>query len=205
MKKPMGKGKWIALIVVAVIVIAVAVRLVGGKQPTQEHQPGSIVTEEHSTQEQLPSEDEITSVELTVEEWKAMLLKALDCEGTEADLAVYSDGAMTLSGDLPKSTISSWLETGNVELSGMYQTIFDMLPETVPMTLEGNIKCEDGEIKLSGSTLYVSKIELSEDMLSNEVWEQINKNLNDEVHTRIPQVSTIRFGDETVTLENKNA
>ncbi|MGN1015356.1 MAG: hypothetical protein ACI4PM_08370 [Butyricicoccus sp.] len=201
MKKPTGKGKWIALVVIVVIVLALAVRWMGREQPTQEHQPGSISTEEHSSQEQETTEDEVSMVELTVDEWKDILLQALDCEGAEADLTVSSDGVMTLSGDLPKSTISNWLESGNVELSSMYQTIFDMLPDTVPMTLKGTIVCEDGNLKLSGNELYVSKIELSKDMLSDNVWEQINTNLNNEVHTRIPQVNTIRFEEETVVLE----
>ncbi len=195
----MNKTKWLVLIIiVAAVAGMIGFRMSHTRNP--EPVPGSVIsTEEHSSE---PKEIEQTTetVTLTMDEWTNHVLTALDCAGEDGEVTIDGE-QMTVSGELPKTTIETWLNEGNVELSGMYNTIFSALPDSLPMTLTCAVTCENGKVMLEENRIEAAGIELPTDIIADSVWDGINESLNDQLSRQIDSISAIRFEGQSVLLE----
>ena len=189
----------IAIVVLAVIVISLTGRNSGN---AEQHQPGSIeiATEEHSTQNEPEKERSADAVELTAEEWQAIVLEALGCGDMQAETLISSGNEMTISGELPKQTITNWLNNADEDSKGMYQSILSILPDSLQTSLTCQIGSSDGEVQISGVSMTVSGIDVPMDVLDG-VWDSVNSNLNDSLETKISSVSDVSMQDGTIVLE----
>ena len=161
----------------------------------ENHQPGSIETqtEEHSTQQTDPdlSARDVTTVQLTNEDWKTIVLHALDCDDMEAEITFPSEDEMTISGNLPKSTISSWLNAADEDSQGMYRSILSILPSSLSTSLTCKMECKNGTVQISGTSMSVSGIDIPVDVLDS-VWSSVNQGINTSIQEKTNSTNPIQ-------------
>ena len=192
----------IIILLIVIIGVAVAVFLITRKNSDniEDHQPGSIEinTDEHSAEaEPQKSAD---AVELTAEEWQALILDALDCADMQAETVISSENEMTISGKLPKKTITNWLSNADEDSKGMYQSILSFMPDSLDTSLTCQIDSSDGKVKLSGTSMTVAGIDVPMDVLDG-VWSSVNDTLNQSLKEKTDSVSSVRTEDGKIILE----
>ena len=192
----------IIILLIVIIGVAVAVFLITRKNSDniEDHQPGSIEinTDEHSAEaEPQKSAD---AVELTAEEWQALILDALDCADMQAETVISSENEMTISGKLPKKTITNWLSNADEDSKGMYQSILSIMPDSLDTSLTCQIDSSDGKVQLSGTSMTVAGIDVPMDVLDG-VWSSVNDTLNQSLKEKTDSVSSVRTEDGKIILE----
>lgn len=198
------KRKRLPIIILLIVIIGVAVAVFSitrkNSDNIEDHQPGSIEinTDEHSAEaEPQKSAD---AVELTAEEWQALILDALGCADMQAETAISSENQMTISGKLPKKTITNWLSDADEDSKGMYQSILSIMPESLDTSLTCQIDSSDGKVQLSGTSMTVAGIDVPMDVLDG-VWSSVNDTLNQSLKEKTDSVSSVRTEDGKIILE----
>lgn len=198
------KRKRLPIIILLIVIIGVAVAVFSitrkNSDNIEDHQPGSIEinTDEHSAEaEPQKSAD---AVELTAEEWQALILDALDCADMQAETVISSENEMTISGKLPKKTITNWLSNADEDSKGMYQSILSIMPDSLDTSLTCQIDSSDGKVQLSGTSMTVAGIDVPMDVLDG-VWSSVNDTLNQSLKEKTDSVSSVRTEDGKIILE----
>ena len=198
------KRKRLPIIILLIVIIGVAVAVFSitrkNSDNIEDHQPGSIEinTDEHSAEaEPQKSAD---AVELTAEEWQALILDALDCADMQAETVISSENEMTISGKLPKKTITNWLSNADEDSKGMYQSILSIMPDSLDTSLTCQIDSSDGKVQLSGTSMTVAGIDVPMDVLDG-VWSSVNDTLNQSLKEKTDSVSSVRPEDGKIILE----
>ena len=198
------KRKRLPIIILLIVIIGVAVAVFSITRKNfdniEDHQPGSIEinTDEHSAEaEPQKSAD---AVELTAEEWQALILDALDCADMQAETVISSENEMTISGKLPKKTITNWLSNADEDSKGMYQSILSIMPDSLDTSLTCQIDSSDGKVQLSGTSMTVAGIDVPMDVLDG-VWSSVNDTLNQSLKEKTDSVSSVRTEDGKIILE----
>ncbi|MDO5548117.1 MAG: hypothetical protein Q4F79_06465 [Eubacteriales bacterium] len=198
------KRKRLGIAILALIIVVGAIYFITPRHGNEieNHQPGSmeVDAEEHSTQDQEPIEISADAVELTNEEWQDIVLRALDCADMEAELSITPENEMTITGDLPKDTITGWLNEADEDSKGMYSSILSILPESLPTSLTCTIGCEDGKVQLTGKSMSVADIEVPMDVLDG-VWSSVNENLNNSLQEKTSSINSVSVQDGMIVLE----
>lgn len=191
----------VILILIAILAAAFILTHRSGNE-IENHQPGSVETgtEEHSTQEPESEEISADAVEVSSEEWQKIVLNALDCADMEAEISITPENEMTITGDLPKETITGWLNAADEDSKGMYSSILSILPESLPTSLTCTVEAKDGKLQLSGESLSVADIDVPMDVLDG-VWSSVNDSLNTSIREKTNSVSSVHVQDGTVVLE----
>ena len=196
------KRKRLPIIILLIVIIGVAVAVFSitrkNSDNIENHQPGSIEmnTEEHSTE----AEKSADAVELTAEEWQALILDALGCTDMHAETAISSENQMTISGKLPKKTITNWLSNADEDSKGMYQSILSIMPVSLDTSLTCRIDSLDGKVQLSGTSMTVAGIDVPMDVLDG-VWSSVNDSLTQSLKEKTNSVSSVRTADGKIILE----
>jgi hypothetical protein len=198
----------IVILIFVIVLIAVVFLIHRSENKAENHQPGSIETavEEHSSQEEASSSESLNdeSVALTSEEWNAIVLNALKSPNLDAEISITPENTMTITCDLPKETISEWLDEADEDSKEMYRSILSILPDSLPTTLTCSINCEDGEIQLAGESMTVSNIDVPMDVLDG-VWDSVNDNLNlalqEKTDGTLPSISSFSIQDGSILLQ----
>ena len=198
------KRKRLPIIILLIVIIGVAVAVFSitrkNSDNIEDHQPGSIEinTDEHSAEaEPQKSAD---AVELTAEEWQALILDALDCADMQAETVISSENEMTISGKLPKKTITNWLSNADEDSKGMYQSILSFMPDSLDTSLTCQIDSSDGKVKLSGTSMTVAGIDVPMDVLDG-IWPSVNDTLNQSLKEKTDSVSSVRTENGKIILE----
>lgn len=192
----MTKTKGIILVIILVALAGFIGFRIGTSHKSESTPNNTVTTEEHSTEPKTPE-----AVTLTNKEWTNIVLSALDCAEEDGTVIVDEDNVLTVSGKLSKNTIENWLKEGNVELNSMYRTALNMLPDSLPMTLTCSISCKNGEVRLKEKSIQASSIELPTDLVSDSVWDGVNKKLNRELAKKTDSISDIQFNEDSVVLQ----
>lgn len=196
------KRKRLPIIILLIVIIGVAAAFFSitrkNSDNIENHQPGSIEmnTDEHSTE----TEKSADAVELTAEEWQTLILDALGCADMQAETAISSENQMTISGKLPKKTITNWLSDADEDSKGMYQSILSIMPESLDTSLTCRINSSDGKVQLSGTSMTVAGIDVPMDVLDG-VWSSVNDTLNQSLKEKTDSVSSVRTEDGKIILE----
>ena len=198
------KRKRLPIIILLIVIIGVAVAVFSitrkNSDNIEDHQPGSIEinTDEHSAEaEPQKSAD---AVELTAEEWQALILDSLDCADMQAETVISSENEMTISGKLPKKTITNWLSNADEDSKGMYQSILSIMPDSLDTSLTCQIDSSDGKVQLSGTSMTVAGIDVPMDVLDG-IWPSVNDTLNQSLKEKTDSVSSVRTENGKIILE----
>lgn len=196
------KRKQLPIIILLIVIIGVAFFSITRKNSDniEKHHPGSIEmnTDEHSTETE--TEKSADAVELTAEEWQALILDALGCADMQAETAISSENEMTISGKLPKETITNWLSDADEDSKGMYQSILSFMPDSLDTSLTCQIDSSDGKVKLSGTSMTVAGIDVPMDVLDG-IWPSVNDTLNQSLKEKTDSVSSVRTENGKIILE----
>lgn len=198
------KRKRLTIIILLIVIIGVAAAVFSIVQKSsdnvEKHQPGSIEmsTGEHSTESE--TEHTADAVEVTAEEWQKLILDALGCADMQAETTISSENQMTISGELPKETITNWLNNADEDSKGMYESILSILPDSLETSLTCQIDSSDGKVQISGTSMTVAGIDVPMDVLDG-IWPSVNDTLNQSLEDKIDSVSAVSAEDGKIVLE----
>lgn len=202
------KKRGLGVIFVAVIIVVGIFALFHSGNDADRHRPEGVAIEDATeTEHSSPTENDLKEqvsgnekTELSADEWKETLLDAMDLSGMEAEIT--GDGnTMVLSGQLPKEKVNTWLSEADSDSASMYASILTILPDTISVDFTFQIGCEGGKLKLSGDSIEAAGIDIPNDVMSEEVWSEINNRVNTSLQERISNISSVEVHDGGITLQ----
>ncbi len=191
-------------IVTGILIVGIGSVLLGG-QDVPQHTPGGSDTElqEHAAEEQQTAEEnateasETTEIVVGEEAFLAVVQETMDGLLTVSDLSaqIGENCVVTMTGSVDKAEVAALLEAQSDSISSAYQAVLQLLPDSLPLTLEIYLQTNDHTVEIVPRSLKVSSMEIPDSVVDGDMFETLQQNLNRELKKQVQQI-------EAITSEN---
>lgn len=196
------KFRYTIIAAIAAIVLIGCISRFFLNRSVPEHEPGSDTgIQEHAQEQTDTTTDDTVSTdtaevkEITVgeETFLAVVQETLNGQIEVSDLSaqIGDNCDVTWKGSVSKAAVTELLKTQTDSISSAYEAVLQMLPDSLPLTLDVQIQADNGAAVIVPKGLVISSMEIPDSMIGEELFAAMQQTLNRELSKQIGQIQSV--------------